>query len=343
MSSLIASMVRVARRLEREHVPRKVGNGPGGGEFFLFPASARQRRECRGRFRPADIFLHQVDQGDGHIDPHVVLEFQHQVFFLLLPLGHQLQAAEPGNSLREMDHEVPLPEIEKAVDRPGGRGGRLLAGDPPHLAPMKQFVVAENHQLRPHQPKAPHEPPLAEGKSACLSDPRRGEQLPNPLQLARIVARQQHSLPRKLWLVSGDNPVEFFHHLCQRCLEFFDRFCPQVAGGGIALLGDGRNHDPGMPVQPRHGTLDTEVPAGILQPLQVLPPFVVQVHQVQQGHPTPLRKPVRDMVLSQHRRRCRPRAPAGILREGNQCFVVVLVVFVVVSFFCGRRASHRQQ
>ena len=170
----------------------------------------------------ADVLLHQVDLRAGHVDLRAAVVLELEMLLGLAVLLEQLQPAIAADAVRQMDDQIALPQLEKAVDRPRLPPPR----GPREIVPLKQLRRAHQHDLLRHDAKPRLQVPHHQIKGTVdffrRLVRRRLEQLAEPLDLGLRLADDEH-------LLAEAHLVELVAHLGDVAAEPLDRFELQVA------------------------------------------------------------------------------------------------------------------
>ena len=86
--------------------------------------------------------MNQVDFGRGNVNPRAPVELQLQVFSFLAVFVQHFQPTESTDSVRQVNDQVTLSKVEKAVD-----GFAVSPSTPPaQFGAMKDLVSADHNQ-----------------------------------------------------------------------------------------------------------------------------------------------------------------------------------------------------
>ena len=274
--------------------------------FFRFSqvddADLRQRRLG---LAAADVFLHQVDLGDRHVELGPLGEFEEQrLLGMLGRLVDEVQAAIAGDPVVDVDDQVALIQVEEAVDRPAfvpparDRPADLGAGE--------QLVVADHERLGVDQVEAGPDPADGQMQPARSGQLGVGKDLAQPLDLGLVVAGDQDVLAR-------GRAVELGLDLGQLAREPLDALDPQVAGRLERVGRQRRDRDRRQADQPLEAALDREQPALVVEPAEVMAPLLAEVGRLEQGDPGSLRENNRpDGRSSPRSASSKPRAAVSV-------------------------------
>ena len=151
--------------LQLEHIRGHVGNRLGHLLFLPQPRRSAVFRQLRCCLCRPDILLHQMNQRNRHVNRHAVAKFKEQMLLLRSFSTHHRDAAVPSNPVSDMDHEISVSQIQKAVNRP-----RIILTPTrcaAHRRPRKQFTVADHHQPMSRDSKALPKPPGHHMNASC--------------------------------------------------------------------------------------------------------------------------------------------------------------------------------
>ena len=207
-----------------------------------------------------------------------------------------------------MDDQVPLAQLEEAVDRPRfvGAAARLAA----QLGAPEKLLIAEDDQAFRHQAEAVRHVADAQfhAPAQCAAGLR--QQLGQPRALAFVVAGDQHLL------VAADHRFQLGKRFGPRTGEPFDRLDAQMAGRVVAVAGNRGDRQRRKLCQPLHRVRDAEQSPRILHPVQIGLPLFDDVGQLAQRNPSSRRQRV-DQTLA-GRLALRAALSAGRLRIRRQ-------------------------
>ena len=284
--------------LQLDHLAGQVEDRCFDSCLLPLPAGAAEPGQLRIGFRAADVLLHQVDLGCGHINAHAALELQDQVFLAVSFPVEELHATIAGDAVTDMNHQVSLAQVEEAVNR--SRFDAPPRQDLPGILPMKQLMIAEHDDSRrmpvlavssDHAKAAPdlagHEPqPPRPGKLSVR------QYLSQTLAFRLVVAGDEHAITSRgvvqLLTELGDIAAETFHRLDAKMARCFHRVARQ---SGQA--------DAGKPQELLKGPLHRKQSANVGHPLQKMLALFLQVVRFDQDRPGLGGQEVAEMALGE--------------------------------------------
>ena len=104
--------------LQLEHIRGHVGNRLGHLLFLPQPRRSAVFRQLRCCLCRPDILLHKMNQRNRYVNRHAVTEFKEQMLFLRPLSTHHRDAAVSSDPVSDVDHEIPVSQIQKAVNSP---------------------------------------------------------------------------------------------------------------------------------------------------------------------------------------------------------------------------------
>ena len=213
--------LRLAESLELDHVAGQVEHRLLDPGLAVLPRRAAQLGELGIGPGAADILLHEVDLGCGHVNAGAFAEFQDQVLFGVLVLLEDLHAAVAGDAVGDMHDQVAFGEIEEAVDGP-----RFEPAARQHLADVfavEELVIAEHGDACVHHAETGAHPARHQPEPVGLGKLARGQDFVQAFALGLIVTGNHHA-------VAGHRAVELVAQLGDVAAEALDRLDPQMTG-----------------------------------------------------------------------------------------------------------------
>ena len=290
------------RGLETDHVGGHVGHRPLHGVLLLRPQRAADLGELGGELPAADVFLHQLDARGGDVDPRIFGELDLQELLGAAMLLQEPEAAVAADAVGDVDHVVPLVQVEERVDRPG---------EPLPHRPGDAVVAVEklgaryDHDLFRHEPEAPREPAAGECQPPRAGRGRRGEQFAEPRLFRLRRADDPHLLvaTHRLQLVLHpvEDPREPLHAL--------DR---QRGGGLHARHRDRGQRHRRQPVETGEDVIGIEEDGGPVRPTHAAEPLL---HSLRLGGELPGLNEGDPRAIRQQFRQLRAAAAAGFVHH----------------------------